>query len=220
MKVITFMNSKGGVGKTTLCSTLARSIQLDNPDERQLLVDADKSLKVWHNAGDGFGIDLVGATTRASMLSAKKMANELGAEIMLIDTGGLLTEVVGTAASISDMIIIPVRASALDVWATLKSITVIDAALSAKPNIKPMFVMNSVEAKTSIVKDVIEALNEKVPYIPVAKTIIHERVVFAKMVNQGKTIYEAKGKEKCLKAIAEFDKLTSEILTELYIGEK
>lgn len=216
MKVITFMNSKGGVGKTTLCSTLARSIQLDSPNERILLVDADKSLKVWHNAGEGFGIDLVGATTRASLLSAKKMGVELGATVMLIDTGGLLTEVVGTAASISDMIIIPVRASALDVWATLKSIAVIDAALSANPKINTLFVMNSVEAKTSIVKDVIEALNKEAPHIPVAQTIIHERIVFAKMVNQGKTIYEAKGKEKDPKAIAEMDRFTSEVIRRLY----
>ena len=59
-KIISFLNQKGGVGKTTISTNLAVSLHLDN--QKILLVDSDPqgSLRDWNEANEGKLIPVVG----------------------------------------------------------------------------------------------------------------------------------------------------------------
>lgn len=59
-KIISFLNQKGGVGKTTISTNIAVSLQIDN--QKVLLVDSDPqgSLRDWNEANEGKLIPVVG----------------------------------------------------------------------------------------------------------------------------------------------------------------
>jgi chromosome partitioning protein len=206
MKVISFVNNKGGVGKTTLCSNLARALQL-RADNQIQLIDADRSLRVWHSL-NGFGLNLDTATNRASLLDGNKMAKKSGMDFNLIDTGGKLNEVVGAAIGISDLVIIPLRASPLDVWATMDTVNIMTAAMAAHEAIKARFVITLATHSSVLLKDVITTLQQEVPHIPVCESIIYGRVAFANTVSNGNSVFETKDKS----AKQEMDSLTDEII--------
>ncbi len=58
--LVACLNQKGGVGKTTIATHLARALVLDN--ESVLLVDSDPqgSARDWHAAGEGDRVPVVG----------------------------------------------------------------------------------------------------------------------------------------------------------------
>ena len=60
----------------------------------------------------------------------------------------------------------------------------------------------------------LDALQEAAPNIPVANTIIHGRVAFARSMNEGRTIFHAIDR----KGMTEILKLTDEILTLLGVA--
>ena len=66
MKVVAVLNQKGGVGKTTLATNLARALHLEGATV--LLVDSDPqgSARDWHAAGDGQLVNVVGLDPRST----------------------------------------------------------------------------------------------------------------------------------------------------------
>lgn len=218
MKVISFMNHKGGVGKTTLVVNLARGIYLDDDPRSIMLVDADPqgSLRDWQNASDEkmSGLDVIGADRRQSLLGAEAIAQNNMAGYMLIDTPGDINEIHGAAISISDLIVIPVRPSPWDVWATMDMINLVRNAMPANPKLKAMFVLNQAIPNCTINKEVIEALKE-FEEIKLINSAIAHRVSFAKVVNSGQTVYESKDNL----AIKECDNVITELLAYLYSKE-
>lgn len=113
--VIAVLNQKGGSGKTTLASHLARAAAIDGL--RVLLVDGDKqgSLRDWHAAGDGCGLDLVAADTAQALATVPNLAS--GFDLVLVD--GMPSATANAAAAVrgADAVLIPVQPSPLDLWA-------------------------------------------------------------------------------------------------------
>lgn len=194
MKVISLLNHKGGVGKTTLCTNIGKGLQLLDESSNILLVDADQqgSLRDWHDASDGMaGINVIGADRRQMLLQSKSIALSLKTNYMIIDTPGDMKEIHGAAISISDLIIIPIRPSPYDIWATLDTIDLIKTSMAANAKLKAIFVINQAIQNSTITNDVIGALNMH-PEIYLAYKYICHRVAFAKCVNLGGTIYDSK----------------------------
>ena len=209
MKVVTFLNSKGGVGKTTLCANIARALTLH--DKRVQLVDADDQLKFWHNAGDGLGMELVAADTRASLSSAFRLSQQVRSDYMFIDTPGKLLPICGAALSMTDLAIIPIQPSPLDVWSTMLILDLIRSAREVNPRLKAIIVINQALKSSLLTKDVLESIKDEAPDFDLAETIIYARVEYARQVNNGNTSLESSNKAAHL----EIYKLTDEILEKL-----
>jgi chromosome partitioning protein len=87
-----------------------------------------------------------------------------------------------------DLIVIPVQPSPYDIWAVDEVIKLIEEAKVYKENLKSVFVVNRKITNTAIGRDVSEALSNY--DVPVLKTSVIQRVVFAEAVAQGKSIFE------------------------------
>ena len=74
MTAVAVLNQKGGAGKTTLATCLARALQLEGA--RVLLVDSDPqgSARDWHSASEGSFVPVVGLDRLAEEL--KRFAGE------------------------------------------------------------------------------------------------------------------------------------------------
>lgn len=226
MKTITFLNSKGGVGKTTLCLNVAHALtypyKSGDSKKKTILVDADPqgSLRDWHNAGASLNADcaddLICADTRQSLISSYRLAEESGCELLFVDTTGQMHVTLGCALSFTDLAIIPLQPSPLDVWATIDCIDLINNIMRSNPKFKALFVINMATVNSAINHDVFEALKEAAPNIPIAPQVIHGRVVFARSISSGKTVFKASEPKRDIKAISEITKLSEYILELLY----
>lgn len=213
MKIISFVNHKGGVGKTTLCSNLSKAFLKEDDPRSITLVDSDPqgSLRDWHNAiEEGIEHDrlnVVGADRRNALMGITSI---ISSSYMFIDTPGNIKELQAAAINLSDMVIIPLRPSPYDIWATEDTIELVRAACQINKKIKPVIIINQAIPNTKIHKEVKELLNEfKDFFIP--DSYITHRVSFAKSASVGNTVFESDDKL----AMLELSSIANELLDHL-----
>lgn len=183
--IISLLNQKGGVGKTTLAVHLAEV--LSRLDKSVLLVDADpqgSALDWAANRPDDPRFPVIG-------LPKPTLHRELPAiaknhDFVLIDGPPRVNELARAAIMASDVVLIPVQPSPFDVWAAKEIVDLLQEASAFKDNIKSAFVINRKIVNTAIGRDVVEAL-ASYP-LPVLKTSVGQRVAFAESAAQGLTV--------------------------------
>ena len=188
MKVIGFLNQKGGVGKTTLAVHVADG--LARRKKRVLLVDADPqgSALDWAASRRGEPLFPVAGLPRKSIRKELPVLAE-GFDFVVIDGPPRVYDVAQAAVLASDLVLIPVQPSPYDVWAAKEIVDLIHEATGYKPKLKSAFVINRKIANTALGRDVTEALAEYP--IPVLGAAISQRVAFAESAAQGLTVFEA-----------------------------
>jgi chromosome partitioning protein len=215
MKIISLINSKGGVGKTTLCINLARYVQIylnplthENKNTKVLLVDADPqgSLRDWYEAGGHQWMDMI-AVDRKSAVTNLKQTN-LNYDFVFIDTPGKIGDILAAAISISDLILIPVQPSPYDIWASLDTVKLIETRQILTPDGSPdcRYILNRCIPKTNISKDVCEHLSKSTQIH--LDSVIYQRVIYAETAKNGNTIFESQNHS----AIHEVKKLGEEMM--------
>ena len=209
--IISILNQKGGVGKTTLAVHIAAYLALKK--KSVLLIDADPQ-----------GSSLKWASVRAKLekkllfpvigLPTDTIHKEISQhqdkyEYIIIDGPPRVNELAASAIIASDIVVIPVQPSPWDVWATNEILTLIDRTRVFNENRKIVFTINRKIVNTAIGRDVREALRETAKNIPVLKTVIHQRVAFADSASTGSIVME-EGRDK--QAIDEIAALVKEII--------
>ena len=112
MTVLTLANSKGGGGKTTIAACLAA--ELTRRGKEVVLLDADpqRSLTVWH--GNDGKLNELELYTDATEKAAKWASEASKRAIVIVDTAGFASTTLAAILKVSDVVLIPCRASALD----------------------------------------------------------------------------------------------------------
>lgn len=215
MKIISLLNNKGGVGKTTLCTNLGTGILLSDRPSEILLVDADPqgSLRDWHNANEDKPtydeIHLVGADRRNTLLELRNFHNP---DYMIIDTPGDSKEIIhGYALQMSDLVIIPLLPSPYDVWASEETIDLVRTAKSVNPKLKAMFLLNQSQSHTIVQKEVVELLGQYKDFV-LCKNTVRKLEEFKQTASIGKTVFES-GKRA---GASDIERVTEDILDYLW----
>lgn len=200
MIAIAVLNTKGGVGKTTLTACLAVRAAKDG---RVCVVDLDSqgSYSDWYKRrGAPDNPALFTGEDRASD-AVEALALNAPYEWVFLDgpPGSILTTQDAVAAA--TLVLIPMRASALDLAASQ------DCVQICKEATKPFLcVLNSV-APQQVDKLAASARNMLMTYnVPIAETSVVQRVAYVNAMTTGKV-----GPEKDAKAAAEIDALWVEI---------
>jgi chromosome partitioning protein len=185
--IISLLNQKGGVGKTTLAVHLATA--LAKKGARVLMVDADPqgSALDWSasRAGDPL-FPVIGLPKPTIHRELPTIAPDYAH--VVIDGPPRVYDVARSAIMASDLVLIPVQPSPYDVWAAKEIVDLLSEAASFKDNLKSVFVINRKIVNTAIGRDVTEALAEY--DLPVLKAEICQRVSFAESAAQGRTVLE------------------------------
>ena len=204
--IISLLNQKGGVGKTTLAVHL--SAGLAQRGFRVLLVDADPQGSVldWsatRQADPLFAV--VGLPTKN--LHREIQAHTPNYDYIIIDGPPRVNELARAAIMAADVVLIPVHPSPYDVWAAKEITDLLGEAAVFKANLKSAFVINRKIVNTAIGRDVADALADY-PY-PVLISSVSQRVGFAESAALGSTVLELDPKSS---ASQEITALLDEVL--------
>jgi chromosome partitioning protein len=184
---ISILSQKGGVGKTTLSIHLCHALSLKgfNP----ILIDSDPqgSSLDWSLARQGERLFPVVALDRP--IIHKELPRLMrGYEFAVVDGAPRLSDLTRSAIMASDLIVIPVQPSPLDVWAIHEVVTLIEEARVYNDSLKAVFLVSRKIVNTAIARDFLEVLDTY--NIPILESQIAQRVVFAESLASGSTVLE------------------------------
>jgi len=217
-KVITICNQKGGPGKTTLTMQLAGTIA--RRGFKVLVVDADPQGSATRWAASAEEVPFPAPVVGLSVANAKvhrevqKLMDDY--QIILIDCPPAVdSPIPQSALLISDLALVPIVPSPLDMWASVGIRKVIENAQHINESLQARLVLNQHQPNTTLAKDALQVLPDF--GIEVCKSSLGDRQSYRQSALFGQTVHDFGNTAK--DAIEELDALTTEILGLLEKGE-
>lgn len=204
MKVIAVLNQKGGSGKTTIATHLARALQLDGADV--LLVDSDPqgSARDWAAVRDDQPLTVVGIDRPTIDRDLKNVARK---DFVVIDGAPQAADLAVSAIKAADLVLIPVQPSPYDIWATAELVDLVKQRIELTDGkLQAAFIVSRTIKGTRIGSEITDALNGY--GLPVLDSRVTQRVIYPGTAAVGTTVLEA---EPNGDASAEIRALTAEI---------
>ena len=184
--VVSFLNQKGGVGKSTLSIHLATALAANG---KVLLIDADPqgSALDWNaQRQEAAGFPVIG-------LPKPTLHREVAAlgrpdAWTVIDGPPRANALAQSAIAASDLVLIPVQPSPFDVWAARDILDLLGECAVLRPDLQARFVLNRLVAGTRRASEVAEALASF--EAPALRSRLRNRTEYAKAVRDGLTALE------------------------------
>ena len=183
-KIITVAQQKGGAGKTTIAANLAVALAKRQKTVTLLDTDPQGSLGRWFMMRREAGLtDIEFSTASAWGVSYECDKLRKSSDYVLIDTPPKIDSDLKPAIRECDLVVVPVSASPVDVWATEG---VLDMA--AREGAEAMVVLNRTKAGTRVAEEVDRALKE-LGVVRSDVTLGH-RVAYPESMGSGKAAIE------------------------------
>lgn len=209
MKVIAVLNQKGGSGKTTIATHLARALQIAG--DNVLLVDSDPqgSARDWAAVREEQPLTVIGIDRPTIDRDVKKISAKM--DYIVIDGAPQASDLAASAIKAADFVLIPVQPSPYDIWAANDLVSLVKQRVEVTDGkLQAAFVISRAIKGTRIGREITGAL--KSYELPVLKAAVTQRVSYPTTAAAGTTVLETDPKGD---AAAEMRALADEVKRKL-----
>jgi chromosome partitioning protein len=203
--VISFLNQKGGVGKSTLSINVAACLGILK--QKVLLIDADKqgTASTWASLRGESGFEAVSMSRENMARDAMRLA--AGYDFTIIDGPPQAETISRSCIVASDLVVVPIEPGGASRWSSELTIRQLQEAQELKPSLKCGFVISRKIGGTILGRETRALAADG--GIAIFETEIEQRIAYAEALTMGKTIFEwADGSA----AAREIQSLTHELL--------
>ena len=207
-KMIAFVNLKGGVGKSTFAGHMTWWLHQGGKNVALVDTDLQRSSSIWlQRANTGIPV--------FAFQDAKQFIKEVALlrekfEVLVVDGPGGIEEFTLRILLMADLALVLCLPSAFDLRASDSAIQVIKQAQIVRETGKPvaLFLANRVQARTRLSTELLTTAQQI--GIPMVKTAIHMRQVYADAPGQDTTVFSmgTRGKE----AVEELNHVFQEVM--------
>jgi chromosome partitioning protein len=186
MPTISFINQKGGVGKSTLSINVAASLALS--DRKVLLIDADRqaTASTWVSLRNDTPFQVVSMARENMARDAMKLAEDF--DVTVIDGPPQAEAISRSCIVASDLVVVPIEPGGASRWSSDLTVRQMKEAQEFKPNLKCGFVVSRKIGSTVLGRDTRGMAADT--GIPIFATEIEQRIAYAEALTMGKTIHE------------------------------
>ena len=205
MPIIAILNPKGGSGKTTLATNLARACH--DRGLKTLLVDSDPqgSASDWHAARDDNPLPFLAYGKPENFKALPGIAEAY--DYVLIDGAAKLTGMIAAALKVADSVLIPVQPSPYDIWAAADLVELIKTRQEVTGGTpQAAFLISRAIKRTVLSREILGALAEY--GLPVFSAGTVQRQSYPRSAAEGRTVLE----DGSTAAAAEITAIADELL--------
>jgi len=191
-KIVSLVQAKGGVGKSTLCANLAVTL---SQSAKVLMIDCDPpqhSVAAWYKVRDELyveaGLTLECATTPAQLNSLIEK-NKQQFDYIIIDGSPHVSSLVRAILLQSNLALVPLAPSSIEIWSFSAFEKVLAQATKLNKSLKTKIVWTRVRKRVKSSDGIIEQVS-KDSKLTALKNQITFRVAYLDSFAEGCSVYE------------------------------
>jgi chromosome partitioning protein len=178
MPVLSFANPKGGVGKSTTALLLGTVLASKGASVTILDCDPNQPLKTWSTGGSSNPVRILGDVTESLIVPVIDIERR-SQQFVLVDLEGTASRMVSRAVMRSDLVLIPMQASAVDAAQAARAVSLVreeEQVIGRPIPLRVLFTRTSPLIPTRSEKLITEELRSA--GIPLLRTHLHQRSAY------------------------------------------
>ncbi len=203
--IISVVNQKGGVGKTTIAINLGIGMARRNYKVGFLDTDPQGTASQWQSIEGNLGFEV---RRHPSPVSFGDLTDEdRNHGFLIIDTPPAIGGITRSVLALADLAIIPLAPSVLDIWSSRTTIGMIEEAKKANPGLQGRLLVSRKIPRTRLGREGREAIAAL--EMDLFKTEISQRIAYVESMIAGVSVFQYAPKSEASK---EIDELCEEII--------
>jgi chromosome partitioning protein len=202
--IISLVNQKGGVGKTTLALNIGAGLARRNLRVGFIDTDPQGNAFQWQAIEANLAFEVKHSPQPISHEDIASLHSR--DTILLIDTPPAIGEITFSVLAVSDLAVIPVAPSILDIWSTRSTISLVEEIKKINPRLREKLLVSRKIPRTRLGRngrEAIEALEAEV-----FETEISQRIAYVESMIAGVSVFQYAPNSD---AAMEMDRLCEEI---------
>ena len=184
--IISFVNQKGGVGKTTSAINVAASLKRRNFNIGFIDADPQGSATQWRAVEDNTAFEIMHHPEPISKSEIEAFSQNY--DYLVIDAPPAIGDITKSILAVTDLSIIPLSPSSLDIWSCKGTLEMVDEAREENPELDVKLLINRKIPGTRVGREARDSL--AVFDMDVLDTELCQRVAYIDAMTSGVSVMQ------------------------------